>query len=322
MQRHHLEGLQPLAQPVVALRRRQEGVVLGPGRATSASTGPTASIARSSTRRCRWARASSCSGSFRWPTGWRQQGYDVSYISNLDTHADARACCRAKGWLSVGHDEYWSLEMFQQRQGGDRRGRERGLLQGNTCIGVIAFLPSDDRRCPTGSSAGSAGSGRRRRSELENGFPEGAAAKNGPERGDPDRGAQHAIPYTGGGDWICRKREALDLRGHGHEERRRHSGPGRLGVARRPGQDPRPGGRGPGAGEDSARRRAPTRPRSTPARRTTSSSTRPPSGGPTGSAHRPATSAPRPTGPARKAPTRRVQRITANLLNRFRGAGG
>ncbi len=33
-----------------------------------------------------------------------QQGYDVSYISNVDTHADGQGLQRAKGFLSVGHD--------------------------------------------------------------------------------------------------------------------------------------------------------------------------------------------------------------------------
>jgi N,N-dimethylformamidase beta subunit-like protein len=41
-----------------------------------------------------------------------KQGYDVSYISNIDTHADGKGLLRAKGWLSIGHDEYWSLDMF------------------------------------------------------------------------------------------------------------------------------------------------------------------------------------------------------------------
>lgn len=33
-----------------------------------------------------------------------QQGYDVSYISNLAPHADPRGLLRARGFLSVGHD--------------------------------------------------------------------------------------------------------------------------------------------------------------------------------------------------------------------------
>jgi hypothetical protein len=43
-----------------------------------------------------------------------QEGYDLTYISNLETHADAAGLNRAKGFLSVGHDEYYSIEMFNQ----------------------------------------------------------------------------------------------------------------------------------------------------------------------------------------------------------------
>ncbi len=42
---------------------------------------------------------------------WMEKhGYDVSYISNTDTHADPQGLLRAKGLLSVGHDEYWSRD--------------------------------------------------------------------------------------------------------------------------------------------------------------------------------------------------------------------
>ena len=41
-----------------------------------------------------------------------QHGYDVSYISNVDTHADPAGLLRTKGFISVGHDEYWTLEMY------------------------------------------------------------------------------------------------------------------------------------------------------------------------------------------------------------------
>ena len=33
-------------------------------------------------------------------------------LSNLDTHADAEGLLRGKGFLSVGHDEYWTRQMF------------------------------------------------------------------------------------------------------------------------------------------------------------------------------------------------------------------
>jgi len=41
-----------------------------------------------------------------------EHGYDVTYISNLDTHHDPGGLMRARGFLSVGHDEYYSIEMF------------------------------------------------------------------------------------------------------------------------------------------------------------------------------------------------------------------
>ena len=42
-----------------------------------------------------------------------KEGYDVTYISNVDTHADGRGLLRAKVFLSVGHDEYWTERMFE-----------------------------------------------------------------------------------------------------------------------------------------------------------------------------------------------------------------
>ena len=41
-----------------------------------------------------------------------KEGYDVSYISNTDTHANPSLLLRSKAFLSVGHDEYWTPEMF------------------------------------------------------------------------------------------------------------------------------------------------------------------------------------------------------------------
>ena len=34
-----------------------------------------------------------------------QHGYDVTYVSNVDTHRDRNGLLRVKGFLSVGHDE-------------------------------------------------------------------------------------------------------------------------------------------------------------------------------------------------------------------------
>jgi hypothetical protein len=45
-----------------------------------------------------------------------QQGYDVSYISNIDTHAHPERLLKTRSFLSVGHDEYWSLAMYDNVQ--------------------------------------------------------------------------------------------------------------------------------------------------------------------------------------------------------------
>lgn len=42
------------------------------------------------------------------------QGYDISYVTNLDVHVNPQRLEQHKVFLSVGHDEYWSME---QRDG-------------------------------------------------------------------------------------------------------------------------------------------------------------------------------------------------------------
>jgi hypothetical protein len=68
-----------------------------------------------------------------------QHGYDVTYISNRDTHADPRGLLRARGFLSVGHDEYWSIEMFRHVQSAIARGVNAAFLSGNAICGKILF---------------------------------------------------------------------------------------------------------------------------------------------------------------------------------------
>jgi hypothetical protein len=44
------------------------------------------------------------------------QGYNVSYVTNVDIHANPNLLQQHKVFLSVGHDEYWSLEEFNSVQ--------------------------------------------------------------------------------------------------------------------------------------------------------------------------------------------------------------
>ena len=67
------------------------------------------------------------------------QGYDVSYISNQDTHRDAAGLLRAKGFLSVGHDEYWTIEMFNNVRAAVAAGVNVAFLSGNSIYGRVEF---------------------------------------------------------------------------------------------------------------------------------------------------------------------------------------
>ena len=220
-----------------------------------------------------------------------QQGYDVTYISNLDTHADPAGLRRAKGWLSVGHDEYWSLAMFENMKRMVAEGLNLAFLSGNSICGVIDIHPSSDGR-PDRIIERVGRFGSPAKEEIENGFPEEARfTKNGPNEATLI-GARSTYPIDRRRRLDLPQARPLALRRHGDEGRRRHPGPRRLGVARRPGDDPRAGGR---------RQRHDQSPRGagdlhrddlSRARRGTSSSTRRRSGGPTASPSRRATSGP------------------------------
>lgn len=75
-----------------------------------------------------------------------EQGYDVTYTSTLDTHADADGLLRTKGFLSVGHDEYWTRQMYDNVS----RARDEGVnllfLSGNAVDGEVFLTASLDGR--------------------------------------------------------------------------------------------------------------------------------------------------------------------------------
>ncbi|HTE23774.1 N,N-dimethylformamidase beta subunit family domain-containing protein [Flavitalea sp.] len=73
-----------------------------------------------------------------------KEGYDVSYISNTDTHADGEGLNRAKGFLSVGHDEYWSQEMFDNLIKARDKGLNLLFFSGNSISGRLPLTPSVD----------------------------------------------------------------------------------------------------------------------------------------------------------------------------------
>ncbi|MBA4146888.1 MAG: twin-arginine translocation signal domain-containing protein [Verrucomicrobia bacterium] len=128
-------------------------------------------------------------------------GYDVTYVSNLDVHADASSLLRAKGFLSVGHDEYYSIEMFDGLKKAINDGLNVGFFSGNTCCGRIELHP------------GSSGSqnriftrtdffGPRDEEEIKR-FPAMALLPHKSPNANELIGARSVAPITGGADWIC-----------------------------------------------------------------------------------------------------------------------
>jgi hypothetical protein len=131
-----------------------------------------------------------------------KEGYDVSYISNVDTHTDAKGLLRAKGLLSVGHDEYWSLDMFKNVKEAIAAGVNAAFFSGNTCCGVISFLPSGPK--VSNRIISRIGQyGPIQEESVKKGFPELRDLKhNGPNEATL-MGARSTFPVTGGADWIC-----------------------------------------------------------------------------------------------------------------------
>jgi hypothetical protein len=127
-----------------------------------------------------------------------KEGYDVSYISNADTHQDPARLLRTKAFLSVGHDEYWSNEMFDHVKAAVDAGVHAAFFSGNSCDGLIEFHPNAQ--------------GRRDRSFSRIGKFGGTAAHDDPFAGKWKRhapnpatlmGAGTTFPYNGTADWTC-----------------------------------------------------------------------------------------------------------------------
>ena len=129
------------------------------------------------------------------------EGYDVSYVSNLDTHADPKGLLRAKGFLSVGHDEYWSGEMFENVRRAIDAGVNVAFLSGNSCYGHVSFSPDIKGRSNRVFERIDI-FGPRHEEELRD-FPEMSGFPFSSPYGNKLMGAHSAPPVTGGADWIC-----------------------------------------------------------------------------------------------------------------------
>ena len=75
-----------------------------------------------------------------------QQGYDVTYCSNLDLEHDAEVLDRCKVMLSVGHDEYWTRRMFERAREAKDDGLSIAFFSGNSVYHEIELYESSDGR--------------------------------------------------------------------------------------------------------------------------------------------------------------------------------
>ena len=74
------------------------------------------------------------------------QGYDVSYITNMDVHTDWTQLLNHRVFLSVGHDEYWSKEMRDGIEAARNAGVNLGFFSANTGYWRVRFEPSSRGR--------------------------------------------------------------------------------------------------------------------------------------------------------------------------------
>ncbi len=123
-----------------------------------------------------------------------REGYDVSYISNTDLHRDAIQPLRAKGFISVGHDEYWTIEMFRNMQAAIADGVSVGFFSGNAVCGRIVW-DAATRSLRRVGVFGPPGGTRE--------FQAMQSLEHVRPYGNELMGAHSTGPVTGGADWIC-----------------------------------------------------------------------------------------------------------------------
>lgn len=130
-----------------------------------------------------------------------QQGYDVTYATNVETHAEPDQLLRARAFLSVGHDEYWSPEMYRNVERMIRSGVHAAFFCGNSVFGTTPFGPSS-QGVPHRTLARTGIFGPMEPEYLAS-WPEMSRfTTNGPNEALL-MGAHTTPPVTGGGAWVC-----------------------------------------------------------------------------------------------------------------------
>src|SRR5436309_8704623 len=83
---------------------------------------------------------------FNWEVNlvrWLERsGYDVTYSTDIDTHANGGELQNHKAFFSAGHDEYWSKEMFDAAEAARDAGVNLAFFGGNAVYTQVRFEPS------------------------------------------------------------------------------------------------------------------------------------------------------------------------------------
>ena len=69
-------------------------------------------------------------------------GYDVAYSTDIDTHEAGARLLDHQGFLSVGHDEFWSSAMFDAVEAARDHGVNLAFFGANSVADRISFAPS------------------------------------------------------------------------------------------------------------------------------------------------------------------------------------
>ncbi|MFO0722169.1 MAG: DUF6605 domain-containing protein [Myxococcota bacterium] len=72
-----------------------------------------------------------------------REGVPVNYVNNLDVHRHGERVAAQRLFLSVGHDEYWSLEMREALEQARDQGVSLGFFSANVGYWSVRFEPND-----------------------------------------------------------------------------------------------------------------------------------------------------------------------------------
>jgi hypothetical protein len=71
-----------------------------------------------------------------------RNGYDVCYSTDIDTHTNGARMQNFKAFVAVGHDEYWSRQMYDNAYAARDAGTSLGFFVANPIYWQIRFEPS------------------------------------------------------------------------------------------------------------------------------------------------------------------------------------